>query len=187
MAETKLRETELALLLRATSFAAAKHKDQRRKDQTTPYINHPIAVAENLTNIGGITDINTIVAAILHDTIEDTETTGVELETHFGPEIRKIVEEVTDDRKLPKEERKRLQIVHAPHVSDSAKRLKLADKCANLADIISHPPTDWSHERKLKYVNWATEVAKGLRGVNRALEARFDALCDEARALKVRK
>ena len=80
VAETKLRETELALLLRATSFAAAKHKDQRRKDQTTPYINHPIAVAENLTNIGGITDINTIVAAILHDTIEDTKTTGAGVE-----------------------------------------------------------------------------------------------------------
>jgi len=184
MAEEGLKETELALLLRATSFAASKHKDQRRKDHTTPYINHPIAVAENLTAIGGITDINTIVAAILHDTIEDTETTGDELEEYFGPEIRKIVEEVTDDKKLPKEERKRMAIKHAANKSDAAKCLKLADKCANLADIISSPPTDWSHERKLKYVNWATEVAEGLRGVNPALEARFDALCEKARALE---
>lgn len=183
MTDVDLKETELALLLRAIRFAALKHRDQRRKDNTTPYINHPIEVAENVMTIGRITDINTIVSAILHDTIEDTNATGDELEQNFGPVIRSIVEEVTDDKSLPKDERKQLQIEHARQISDAAKCVKLADKIANLEDIIEKPPVDWARKRKTEYAQWAGQVVSGLRGVNAALEARFDELSRRYEAL----
>src|ERR1041385_6616149 len=106
--------TELSLILKALRFAADKHTHQRRKDaDASPYINHPIAVAEAFCSIGKVSDPIAIVAAILHDTIEDTETSGAELEQYFGAEIRAIVEEVTDDKSLPAETRKRLQVEHA--------------------------------------------------------------------------
>src|SRR4051812_9768931 len=101
-------------LLHALHFAADKHRDQRRKDVgASPYINHPIEVAELLARVGDITDRVTLQAAILHDTIEDTNTTPEELDAAFGPDVRRVVEEVTDDKNLKKEERKRLQIEHA--------------------------------------------------------------------------
>ena len=174
-------ESGTTVILRAVSFAATKHKEQRRKDDVTPYINHPIAVAEILVTIGGVDDVATIAGAILHDTIEDTETTGAELEAHFGREVRGIVEEVTDDKNLPKAVRKQLQIEHAPHKSHAAKCVKLADKIANLTDIIEHPPTGWSGKRKKQYVEWAAQVVAGLRGVNAPLEAQFDRLYAQAR------
>ncbi|MBT8131935.1 MAG: HD domain-containing protein [Gammaproteobacteria bacterium] len=176
------KESDIEKLLRAIRFAAFKHKEQRRKDNVTPYINHPIAVAENLTNIGGVNDIDTIVAAILHDTIEDTRTTGDELEESFGPLIRSIVEELTDDKNLPKKERKRLQIQHAPKASVQAKEVKLADKIANVNDLMINPPEGWSRERKLEYVAWSEKVVAGVRGSNAKLESHFDELCARVRS-----
>ena len=126
----------LGSILAAVHFAADKHRDQRRKDaEASPYINHPIEVAELLERVGGITDIVTLQGALLHDTIEDTNTTPEELEKAFGKEVRSVVEEVTDDKRLPKEDRKRLQIEHAPHVSLRAKQIKLADKIANVRSV----------------------------------------------------
>src|SRR5690242_9518877 len=117
--------SDIEMVIRAAAFAAHKHRDQRRKDAgATPYINHPLGLARILTAEGGVTDAATICAALLHDTIEDTETTAAELEAQFGVEIRAIVEEVTDDKALPKADRKRLQIEHAPHISDKAKLVK---------------------------------------------------------------
>ena len=114
-------ENELRLLLKALSFASHKHKDQRRKDvDASPYINHPISLADILCNEGQIADIEVICAALLHDTVEDTNTTPEEFELEFGPRIRDIVMEVTDDKTLPKAERKRLQIEHAAHATRSA-------------------------------------------------------------------
>src|SRR5207248_6449319 len=119
---------ELALLLKALAFAAHKHRDQRRKDaEASPYINHPIALADVLVNEGGVTDVDVLCAALLHDTVEDTATTQQELTDAFGSRIARIVAEVTDDKDLPKQERKRLQIEHAPHISREAKLVKLAD------------------------------------------------------------
>src|SRR5688572_17734792 len=116
-------------LLKAIHFAADKHRDQRRKDEgASPYINHPIEVAELIARVGGVSDLVTLQAAILHDTIEDTQTTSEELETHFGERVRKVVEEVTDDKALLKVDRKRLQIEHSPHLSREAQMVKLADK-----------------------------------------------------------
>src|SRR3954466_7229451 len=132
---------ELALLLKALAFAAHKHRDQRRKDaEASPYINHPIALADVLVNEGGVTDFEVLCAALLHDTVEDTDTTHEELVDAFGSRIARIVAEVTDDQDLPKEERKRLQIEHAPHISREAKLVKLADKLCNLRDVAERPP-----------------------------------------------
>jgi guanosine-3',5'-bis(diphosphate) 3'-pyrophosphohydrolase len=169
-------------LLRAVDFAADKHRDQRRKDaDRSPYINHPIAVAKLLAQVGGLSDLLTLQAAILHDTIEDTKTTPDELEKEFGVEVRDLVVEVTDDKLLPKAERKRLQIKHAPHLSERARVIKIADKICNILDITHSPPTDWALERRVEYINWAGNVVAGCRGVNERIERRFDEVMERAR------
>jgi len=162
-------------LLQTLAFAADKHRNQRRKDaDASPYINHPIALANVLANEGGIEDERVLMAAILHDTIEDTETTDAELEKLFGQEVKNIVLEVTDDKSLPKAERKRLQIEHAPNLSRRAKLVKLADKICNLRDMAENPPADWSLERRHDYFEWAKAVVDGMRGVHPELERVFD-------------
>jgi len=170
-------ETHSGLLVRAVAFAADKHRDQRRKDaDASPYINHPIALADLLANEGGIADIAVLCAALLHDTIEDTKTTAAELEAEFGAEIAGIVLEVTDDKALAKDERKRLQVERAARASHKAKLVKLADKICNLRDLRACPPADWSPERKQAYFAWASDVIAGLRGTHAGLEAVFDDL-----------
>ena len=162
-------------LLRALHFAADKHRDQRRKDPAaSPYVNHPIAVAELLARVALVADPVTLLAAILHDTVEDTETTFEELEREFGSRVRSVVEEVTDDKSLPKQERKRRQVEHAAHLSDRAKLVKLADKTSNVRDVAENPPRDWSLERRSEYLDWAEAVVAGCRGTNAALERAFD-------------
>ncbi|ARK80123.1 phosphohydrolase [Burkholderia pseudomallei] len=162
-------------LVAAIAFAADKHRNQRRKDhEASPYINHPIALANVLANEAEVDDERVLLAAVLHDTIEDTETTEQELMRLFGKEVADIVMEVTDDKALPKAERKRLQVEHAAHISRRAKLVKLADKICNLRDIAKSPPADWSVERKREYFDWAKAVVDGLRGVHPGLEAIFD-------------
>lgn len=171
-------QNSCALMLRALDFSARRHQDQRRKDhKATPYINHPIAVAYIITNIGGVHDLPTVMAAILHDTIEDTATTAAELEEEFGARVRAIVEEVTDDKRLPKERRKQLQIEHAATASQAARCVKLADKIANLQDLANSPPAGWALNRKREYVEWSEAVINRLRGTNAALERHFDEVC----------
>jgi GTP diphosphokinase / guanosine-3',5'-bis(diphosphate) 3'-diphosphatase len=168
-------EKQISLLLTAIKFSANKHRNQRRKGfDAVPYINHPIDVADILWRIGSVRDIDTIVAAILHDTLEDTDATPSEIETLFGKEVLSLVQEVTDDKTLPKNERKRLQVVHAHRKSAAAKQIKLADKISNINDIGNRPPAEWSLERRLNYLDWADKVVLGLRGVNRALEEHYD-------------
>ena len=168
-------EKELALLFRALAFAAHKHRDQRRKDaEASPYINHPIALAEVLAGEGGVADVEVLAAALLHDTIEDTATTADELRAEFGARIAAMVEEVTDDQSLPKADRKRLQIEHAPKLSVEAKLVKLADKTCNLRDIVVRPPAKWDLTRRREYFDWAKRVVDGLRGVHPGLERAFD-------------
>jgi GTP diphosphokinase / guanosine-3',5'-bis(diphosphate) 3'-diphosphatase len=168
-------------LLRAVAFAAEKHKDQRRKDvNASPYINHPIAVATLLVQEGDVTDEELLLAAILHDTVEDTETSFTELEERFGKAVAGIVREVTDDKALAKEARKQLQAEHALHASPQAKQLKIADKICNIRDIIHNPPTGWSTERKKEYLIWSERVVAGCKGVNVALDKAFDETVDAA-------
>jgi len=164
-------------VLKAALFAAEKHKNQRRKDaEASPYINHPIALANVLATEGGVTDTDVLCAALLHDTIEDTETTADELRENFGDAVTDIVLEVTDDKSLPKAERKRLQIEHAAHASPQAKLVKLADKICNLRDILASPPADWSVARKQEYFDWSVKVVAGVRDVHPGLALVFDQL-----------
>ncbi|XP_062405273.1 guanosine-3',5'-bis(diphosphate) 3'-pyrophosphohydrolase MESH1 [Sardina pilchardus] len=172
--------SDAAILLETVNFAADKHRNQRRLDpEETPYINHPIGVARILSHEGGITDIVALQAALLHDTVEDTDTTIEELEAVFGPTVARIVQEVTDDKSLPKQERKRLQVEHAPHCSQQAKLVKLADKLYNLRDLNRCTPKGWSAERVQEYFEWAAKVVKGLRGTNSAVEDLLDQLFRE--------
>ena len=168
---------DLQLILRAVEFAAHKHKDQRRKGvSASPYINHPIALAKILAEEGGVSDANVIVAALLHDTLEDTQTTKQELVGEFGELIANVVDEVTDTKSVDSATRKRLQISKASHASNEAKLVKLADKIANLRDILSDPPDGWSIDRQREYFDWAKDVVDRLRGASEALEQRFDSL-----------
>jgi guanosine-3',5'-bis(diphosphate) 3'-pyrophosphohydrolase len=166
---------EIALLMDALAFSARKHRNQRRKDvDASPYINHPIALARVLAVEGGVTNHRTLAAAILHDTLEDTETTYEELKEQFGRAIADVVREVSDDKTLSKAERKRLQIEHARHLSRRARLVKLADKICNVRDMASHPPHGWSLERRREYYDWAKKVVDQIRGTHARLEAAFD-------------
>ncbi len=172
---------EPVTLLRALVFAADKHRGQRRKGaEASPYINHLIAVAAVLAE-AGVVEETLLVAAVLHDTIEDTETTYAELETAFGPAVAKLVQEVTDDKSLDKAIRKQLQIQHAAELSDRAKQLKIADKISNIRDITNFPPADWPLERRQEYLSWAEQVVAGCRGINRELDRVFNESIEQAR------
>ena len=170
-------DNSTGLILKAMRFAAEKHMDQRRKDsKSSPYINHPIQVAETLWTIGGVRDSTLLVASILHDTVEDTGTKPEEIREAFGEEVLALVLEVTDDKSLPKQVRKQIQVETASHKTHSAKLLKLADKICNVQDILATPPADWSLERLQEYLLWTEKVVAGLRGVNAKLEHRYDEL-----------
>ena len=173
-----IEESDLKLLLRALQFSALKHRNQRRKDvDASPYINHPISLASILCTEAHVTDIDVICGALLHDTVEDTETTPEELESEFGSTIKNIVMDVTDDTLLTRPERKQAQIDHAAHISDKAKLVKLADKISNLRDVSTNAPEDWSLERRQEYFDWAKKVIDKVRGVNPNLESIFDDAC----------
>jgi GTP diphosphokinase / guanosine-3',5'-bis(diphosphate) 3'-diphosphatase len=164
----------LGLILRAAAFAADRHRNQRRKGaDASPYVNHPLAVA-NLLAQQGVTDPTTLIAALLHDTVEDTATTLAEITEIFGSGVAGIVAEVTDDKTLEKSVRKRLQIEHAPNLSKRAKVVKLGDKICNVRDIGTSPPTDWSVQRRQEYFDWAKQVVDQMRGTHAGLEQLFD-------------
>src|SRR5688572_3085653 len=166
---------DLIRVARAVDFAARKHRDQRRKGANAePYFNHLADVARMVAEATAGRDPIVVLGALLHDTIEDTATTAQELEAEFGAEVSRLVVEVTDDRQLPKAERKRLQVQNAPHKSDRAKMIKIADKTSNLRAITDTPPTHWDLARKREYFEWAARVVAGCRGVNAWLEERFD-------------
>ena len=167
--------THMELVLQAAAFAAEKHRNGRRKDvEASPYINHPIQLAYILVQ-ADIEDPIVLAAALLHDTIEDTNTTHDEIEIVFGHEVANIVVECSDDKTLDKLERKQAQVDRASKISARAKLVKLADKIANVSDIDGAPPAGWSLERKREYFDWAKRVVDQMRGVHPKLEARFDA------------
>lgn len=172
----------IQLLLQAARFAAEKHAGQFRKGANAePYINHPIEVANLISSVGRIDDIDILRAGLLHDTVEDCGVNSDELTMLFGTATTGFVLEVTDDKSLPKAHRKELQVEHAPHLSDGAKIVKLADKISNIRDVLENPAKDWELERRQGYVVWGERVVAGLRGVNDGLEARFDELVFRAR------
>jgi len=186
---------DVGMILRALEFAASRHRTQFRKgEDKSPYINHPIQVANLLANEGGEKDPILLTAAILHDVVEDTVDTPEEkqelineISKLFGTQVISLVIEVTDDKSLEKQERKRLQIEQAPHKSDNAKKLKIADKIMNVRDITNNPPVGWPLQRILDYFDWAEKVVAGLRGVNKSLEDMFDECIINGRAEYIRK
>lgn len=162
-------------VLRAANFAAIKHMAQRRKGQACePYVNHVLEVAHLVAEAG--LDTATVTAALLHDTVEDTETTREELVEEFGEDVAALVIEVTDDKSLPKAERKRLQVERAPHKSPRAQAIKAADKISNLRSILDSPPGDWDDERKREYFTFAKAVVDGLHQSPESLRAEFKAV-----------
>jgi GTP diphosphokinase / guanosine-3',5'-bis(diphosphate) 3'-diphosphatase len=168
-------ENPVLKFTRAVQFAAIKHTGQRRKGENAePYINHLAEVAETLALHTEGRDWNLVIAGLLHDTLEDTDTTYDELVAGFGHDVANLVKEVTDDKSLPKAERKRLQIENAPHKSARAKMLKIADKLSNLHSILKSPPKDWPIERKLEYFEWAKRVVEGCQGANSAFKELYD-------------
>lgn len=167
--------SDILAVARALDFAARKHSNQRRKGEAgEPYVNHLAEVARLVAEATEGQDTIAVLAALLHDAIEDTPTTREELEREFGREVAEIVVEVTDDKSLPKAERKRLQVETAPAKSRRARLIKIADKTSNLRSIAKSPPVDWDLERQREYFDWAARVVAGCRGVNPTLEKWFD-------------
>lgn len=171
--------SDIKQVLSAAAYAAHHHREQRRKGgDDVPYVNHVLEVARILAAEGGEDDPVLLTAALLHDVVEDTPVAIEDVRERFGPDVADVVAEVTDDKTLPKAERKRLQVVHAPKKSRRAKVLKLADKISNVRDLVASPP-DWSEKRLREYGAWADDVVAGLRGENPALDAAFDAALEQ--------
>ncbi|CAG2173293.1 unnamed protein product [Oppiella nova] len=161
---------QLRQLVKAIDFAAIAHRNQLRRDGKTPYINHPIGVMNTLVQLADCQDIDVLCAAVLHDTVEDTDTTISDITAHFGANVSAIVAEVTDDKTLAKAERKRLQVQHSPHISFGAKLVKLSDKLYNLRDLLRETPIGWTDDRVDEYFKWSERVIAGMVGTNEALE-----------------
>ncbi len=174
LAWVRRRERDaLTRVLRAAVYAAHAHRDQRRKSpKAEPYFNHPLRVAAHLAAAGA--PERAVIAALLHDVVEDTATTLADVDAEFGPDIAHIVGEVSDDKALPSAERKRLQIVNAPHISTYAKYVKIADKLDNLHDLTNETPVGWEPRRVKVYFDWAEKVIDNLRGTHRGLESNID-------------
>lgn len=171
------------LILKAAYFAAEKHKSQHRKGEDgSPYINHPLFVATLLAELAEVSDVDILTAAILHDTIEDTETTKEELVELFGEKVADLVSEVTDNKALEKSVRKQLQIEHASQLSKGAALIKLADKINNVIDVTNNPPKWWDIERRLAYFDWAEKVVNNLSETNPILLNKFFQVLGEGRS-----
>jgi (p)ppGpp synthase/HD superfamily hydrolase len=173
--------TGLVTVLRAADAAARWHVDQRRKGAAQePYVGHLLEVAELVAEATDGADPNLVVAALLHDTIEDQGVTREEIAAQFSDDVADLVVEVTDDKKLPKAERKQLQIKNALKLTPRAKILKLADKISNLRSLATSPPADWPMQRRADYVIWTSEVVRGITGASDLLEQEFDRAAERA-------
>ena len=179
--ETTISDT--VTLLDAAEFAARVHQNQRRKGRSKrPYIGHCIEVASTLVSVGKVDDVNVIVAALLHDVVEDTDTTNEEIRDRYGDVVADLVAEVTDDKNLKKKERKELQVEHAPTISPPAKLIKIADKISNVREIANDPPKKWGVNRQRKYFDWAERVVNAMGSVDPEMRLVFEKTLADARA-----
>jgi len=177
--EQSFSKEDVTAIVDGVSFAAEKHKGQTRKNtEKTPYISHPLGVAAHLMQIGKVRDANTIIAALLHDTVEDTQTSLDQIEKKFGPTVAGYVKEVSDNKSLSKNERKRLQVINAPHKSMAAAQIKMADKLYNLNDLLNNPPSDWTRTRIDQYFEWAQSVVDRLPASNDNLKIALEECID---------
>lgn len=178
--DQSVSETEIYRILHAMEFAAKRHETQTRYNvQKTPYIIHPLHVAYHLLTLGHVHDTEILMAALLHDTIEDTQTSLEELRNEFGYRVEKLVQELSDDKSLSQKERKRLQIQNASKKSLEASLIVLADKLSNLSDLLENPPVDWNQDRIMNYFLWAQEVVRHLPPVNPMLSAAIDEIIEK--------
>jgi guanosine-3',5'-bis(diphosphate) 3'-pyrophosphohydrolase len=172
---------EWVAVLRAADAAARWHVHQRRKGAAQePYINHLLEVASLVAEATEGRNPKAVIAALLHDAIEDQEVPRELIAKEFGEDVAALVAEVSDDKQIEKQHRKRLQIESAHKKSEDAKRIKLADKTSNLRALAFSPPPDWSVKRRLEYIDWAKRVVAGLRGASRPLEQQFDRAAEDA-------
>ncbi len=172
---------EWIAILKAADAAARWHVHQRRKGAAQePYVNHLLEVAALVAEATQGRDPEIVIAALLHDAIEDQEVPRAMIAERWGESVARLVEEMTDDKSLPKDQRKREQIEGASAKSHAAKLIKLADKISNLRAICASPPPDWSVKRRLDYVEWARKVVGGLRGTDPFLEHLFDEAAEAA-------
>lgn len=173
----------MQLLLKSVDFAARAHRDQRRKGPAEePYINHPIEVSRLIVECEPDTHEDILCAAILHDVIEDCGATRDEIAACFNASVADIVLEVSDDKALPRDERKAKQVETAPHLTAGAKLVRLADKVANVGAMLTDTPIGWDEKQILAYVDWAEAVVAPCREVSDNLSDRFDAIARDVRA-----
>jgi len=173
---------DLSQFIKALHFSAGKHRDQRRKNrEQTPYINHPIELTYLLTEVGGVTRRDVLIAAVLHDTIEDTETTPEEIRRIFGEKVKSLVLEVTDDKTIPKGRRKTLQLINADTLTEEARLIRIADKISNVTDLGNSPPMGWTQKRKIDYLDWTEKVVTKIAGTNQDLETLYFQRLDATR------
>ncbi len=178
--EKSLNNSDVEKILKGVEFAADKHRLQTRKNkEKTPYIAHPIGVAENLMKTGNVRDASMIIGALLHDTLEDTQTTFSEIEKAFGKDVANYVKELSCDKGLTHSEKNRRQVIEASHKSAGAAQIKLADKLANLSELTHNPPSSWTQERVDQYYEWAQSVIDRLPAANPALKKAVDDLVDQ--------
>ena len=177
-----MHEPELLGVLDALAFSADRHRHQKRKGKlASPYINHPIDVALIIVRDGGVTTAPVLTAALLHDTIEDTDTTAVEIAARFGGDVATLVLEVSDDPALPKAEQRRRQESGASGLSYGAKVIRIADKISNVRDLVDDPPSTWGVRLRRDYLEWTKRVVDRCRGTNEGLERAYDEVYDRAR------
>jgi guanosine-3',5'-bis(diphosphate) 3'-pyrophosphohydrolase len=169
---------DLGRIFEALLFAARAHREQERKGSGDPYVNHLIEVAELLVRVAGVTDADVLCAAVLHDVVEDTRVSPSEVETAFGSRVRLLVEALTDDKRLPKAERKRLQVEHMASACADVRTIKLADHCSNVAEL----PSDWSRQRQEDYLVWSERVAQACSGASPALDREHAGRLERARS-----
>lgn len=167
-----MNDSKIKFIIKAINYAADKHRQQLRKGiHATPYINHPIKVMHELT-VHNIENTQVLIAAVLHDILEDTSTTPDELKGIFGVDITNIVVELSDNKLLNAKKRKELQVQNASNLSDEAKVIRIADKICNLTDIVYFPP-EWKIDRKIKYYHWAKSVVDQCANVHNELYETF--------------
>jgi guanosine-3',5'-bis(diphosphate) 3'-pyrophosphohydrolase len=173
-----MKVMDLGKVFEALLFAARAHREQRRKGSGDPYVNHLIEVAELLSRVAGVTDVDVLRAAVLHDVVEDTLVSPSDVERAFGARVRALVEAVTDDRYLPKDERRELQVEHMWSAEADVRMIKLADHCSNVAEL----PSDWSRQRQSDYLAWSERVARACSGTSPALDREYRDRVERARS-----
>jgi len=166
-----LNEKDAEAVLGAAIFATEKHKSQvRSNEKKTPYIIHPIEVADLVMKIGHVYDKDVLITALLHDVMDDTQTTYEQITSLYGTKVSSYLEEMTSKQGLSLKEQKKQQIMQAFRQNPSVAIIKLSDKLSNLKTLATSPPPSWSRDRIDQYFQWAQTVIENLPESNQLLK-----------------